>query len=226
MSLQSTNAYLSVRQWILSGEFQPGQRLVEEDLAQRVGVSRTTIRDCLRRLAADGLIRTEASRGSFVLQLSPAEVDEVFQLRAMLEGHAASLAAQHGTPADWDELSEIADDIDRLLTQTDLPESELFKQFQECNSRFHLALLRASGSNRLQTMARNLLELPLVILKQHSWPGEVSVKRSNEQHWDLIRALRASDGVLARLCMQSHILAARPRAMVAATAATQSSQVI
>ncbi|MGE4337090.1 MAG: GntR family transcriptional regulator [Pigmentiphaga sp.] len=219
MSLQSRNAYLAIRQWILNGEFQPGQRLVEEDLAQRVGVSRTTIRDSLRRLAADGLVRTEAHRGSFVLELSPAEVDEVFQLRAMLEGHAASLAAQHGGPEDWNELAGIATEIDELLTLSDIGEPALYRRFQEANARFHLVLLRASGSRRLQTMARNLLELPLVTLKQHSWPGEVSVQRSNAQHWDLISALRASDSALARLSMQSHILAARPRAMVAATAA-------
>ena len=76
-------------------------------------------------------------------------------------------------------------------------------------------LLRASRSTRLQAMARNLIELPLVTLKQHGWPGEVQVRRSNAQHRDLIRALRANDPVLARLSMQSHILSARPRAMVA-----------
>lgn len=224
MSLQSTHAYNTVRKWILDGEFQPGERLVEESLAQRVGVSRTSIRDCLRRLVADGLVRTEANHGSFVLDLGASEVDEVFQLRSMLEGHAASLAAQHGVSEDWDELEEVAREIDDLLALTDLPEQALYTRFQDCNARFHLSLLRTSRSHRLQTMARNLLELPLVTLKQYSWPGEVSVRRSNAQHWDLIAALRAGDAVLARMCMQSHILAARPRAIVAATAGATAAQ--
>ncbi len=218
MSLQSTHAYTCVRHWILGGEYEPGQRLIEEDLASRVGVSRTSIRDCLRRLAADGLVRIEAKRGTFVLALGAAEVDEVFQLRAMLEGHAASLAAQHGEAADWEELIVIAREIDGLLLQEDAPEIALYQQFQACNTRFHLTLLRASRSTRLQLMARNLLELPLVTLKQHSWPGEVSVRRSNAQHWDLIGAVRAGDAMLARLSMQAHILAARPRAVVTAHA--------
>lgn len=221
MSLQSTHAYNTVRQWILGGEYEPGQRLVEEDLAHRVGVSRTSIRDCLRRLAADGLVRIEANRGSFVLALETAEVDEVFQLRAMLEGHAASLAAQQGDASDWEALAAIANEIDGLLEQKKVPELTLYQQFQASNTRFHLTLLRASRSTRLQSMARNLLELPLVTLKQHAWPGEVSVRRSNAQHRDLIDALRAGDATLARLSMQAHILTARPRAVVAAQSAAK-----
>jgi DNA-binding GntR family transcriptional regulator len=218
MSRQSTHAYNTVRAWILDGEFQPGQRLLEEELAQRVGVSRTSLRDSLRRLEADGLVRTETNRGTFVLQLGTEEVDEVFQLRAMLEGHAAQLAALHGDSADWDELEVVAGEIDGLLARPQESESALVAGFQACNTRFHLALLRASRSTRLQAMARNLIELPLVTLKQHAWPGEVRVRRSNAQHWDLIQALRARDPVLARLSMQSHILTARPRAMVAGAA--------
>lgn len=215
MSSQSTLAYEALKRWILDGEYEPGQRLVEEDLARRVGVSRTSIRDGLRRLAADGLVRTEASRGTFVLELVESEVDEVFQLRAMLEGHGAALAAQRGTVAHFEALASIAGEIDALLARQDLAESALYAQFQARNLDFHLTLLDASGSTRLQAMARNLLEVPLVALKQHSWPGEVSVRRSNAQHWELIDALRARDAVLARLSVQSHILAARPRAVVA-----------
>jgi len=215
MSRQSTLAYEAVRKWILDGEFEPGQRLVEEDIAQRVGVSRTTIRDCVRRLAADGLVRNEANRGTFVLQLGAAEVDEVFQLRAMLEGHAAGLAAQHGDSAYCDELGAIAQEIDELVGAPDVADPVFYGRFQSCNTRFHMTLLQASGSARLQTMAKSLIELPLVTLKQHAWPGEVQVRRSNAQHWEIIDALRARDPVLARLCIQSHILAARPRVMVA-----------
>ena len=214
MTRASALAYDMMRQWILDGEAQPGQRLIEEDLAQRVGVSRTSIREGLRRLAADGLVRTEVGRGSFVLDLSTAEVDEIFQLRAMLEGHAVSLAAVHGQPADWEELSAIASDIDALLTEPGLEGRALFSRFQALNHRFHQVLLRASRSTRLQALAKNLIELPLVTLKQHAWPGEVQVRRSNQQHWEIIEAVRARDPFLGRLRLQSHLLGARPRAMV------------
>ncbi len=215
MSRQSSLAYETVRKWILDGELAPGQRILEEDVAQRVGVSRTSIRDCLRRLAADGLVHTTAGRGTYVLALDTAEVDEVFQLRAMLEGHGAVLAAQHGDAAHFDDLERAADAIDELLTRRDLEETALYAQFQTFNTSFHLTLLDASHSPRLQSMARGLIELPLVALKQHTWPGEVSVRRSNAQHRELIEALRARDPALARLTVQAHILGARPRAMVA-----------
>jgi hypothetical protein len=80
--------------------------------------------------------------------------------------------------------------------------------------RFHELILQASGSRRLQAITRSLIELPLVTIKQHAWPGEVRIRRTNEQHWDLIEALRARDPLLGRLRAQAHILSARPRAML------------
>ena len=213
MTRASSLAYDTVRQLILDGSFMPGERLVEEDLAHRVGVSRTSIRDCLRRLAGEGLLRTEANRGTFVAELSAQEIDEIFQLRAVLEGHATALAAVHGRAEHWDQLSRQADAIDDLL-QRDLDPETFYRGFQASNTRFHQILLEASGSRRLQALSKSLIELPLVTMKQHNWPGEVRVRRSNEQHREIIAALRARDPLLARLQVQSHIITARPRAMV------------
>ncbi len=213
MTRASSLAYDTVRQLILDGSFLPGERLVEEDLANRVGVSRTSIRDCLRRLAGEGLLRTESNRGTFVAELTAQEIDEIFQLRAVLEGHATALAAVHAQPVHWDQLSREADAIDALLQQ-DLDPKTFFLGFQARNTRFHQILLEASGSKRLQTLSKSLLELPLVTMKQHNWPGEVRVRRSNEQHREIIEALRARDPLLARLHVQSHIITARPRAML------------
>ena len=82
MTRASDHAYQCIRSLILSGAYQPGQRMTEEELAHRVGVSRTSVRDSLRRLASDGLVRSEPSRGTFVAELSMAEIEEIFQLRA------------------------------------------------------------------------------------------------------------------------------------------------
>ena len=218
MTRASSLAYDTVRHLILEGTFLPGERLVEEDLAQRVGVSRTSIRDSLRRLAGEGLLHTEANRGTFVAELSSAEIDEIFQLRASLEGHATALAAINSRPEHWEQLSQTADEIDALLDQ-DLSAKDFFLRFQASNSRFHEILLLASGSKRLHALAKSLIELPLVTMKQHNWPGEVRVRRSNEQHREIILALRARDPLLARLHTQSHIISARPKAMIEAAMA-------
>lgn len=214
MTRASTLAYDSARRLILDGSFRPGERLLEEDLAHRLGVSRTSVRDGLRRLAGEGLVHTAANRGTFVVEYSNAEVDEIFQLRAVLEAHATALAAQHGTSEHWDALAEVAAEIDRQLAQPDADDAQRYMQFQQSNLRFHDLLLQASGSRRLQAITRSLIELPLVTIKQHAWPGEVRIRRSNEQHWELIEALRARDPLLGRLRAQAHILSARPRAMV------------
>ena len=108
MTRASSLAHNTIRELIIGGSFQPGERLLEEELAHRVGVSRTSIRDAIRRLEAEGLVRTEANRGTFVAQLSSTEVDEIFQLRAVLEGHATALAAIHGQPEHWEALSKVA----------------------------------------------------------------------------------------------------------------------
>ena len=76
MTRASSIAYDTIRQLILDGVYAPGQRMVEEELAQRVGVSRTSVRDSLRRLAGQGLVHIEASRGTFVAELGSAEIDE------------------------------------------------------------------------------------------------------------------------------------------------------
>jgi DNA-binding GntR family transcriptional regulator len=214
MTLASSIAYDTVRQLILDGSYVPGQRMLEEELALRIGVSRTSLRDCLRRLAGEGLVRIEPNRGTFVAELSSAEIEEIFQLRAVLEGHATALAALNASEDDLEELTRIASEIDQLLAEQDASDASLFSRFQACNTRFHFCILRASGSRRLQSMSTALLELPLVTMKQQMWPGEISVRRSNEQHWEIIQALRARDPLLSRLRLQAHIMSTRPRAMV------------
>jgi DNA-binding GntR family transcriptional regulator len=159
-------------------------------------------------------VHTEANRGTFVVDYTNAEVDEIFQLRAVLEAHATALAALNGSTEHWDALAEAAADIDRQLARPADDEAQRYLQFQQSNMRFHELILQASGSRRLQAITRSLIELPLVTIKQHAWPGEVRIRRTNEQHWDLIEALRARDPLLGRLRAQAHILSARPRAML------------
>ena len=213
MTRASDHAYQSIRSLILSGAYQPGQRMTEEELAHRVGVSRTSVRDSLRRLASDGLVRSEPSRGTFVAEMSMAEIEEIFQLRATLEGHASALAALHAKSEDIEELTHISAHIEDLL-QANLDSDELFAQFQASNNQFHGVMLRASGSVRLNALAKPLIELPLVQMKNHNWPGEVSVRRSNQQHLEIIEALRARDPLLAKMRTQTHIISTRPKAMV------------
>ncbi|HAU22025.1 MAG TPA: GntR family transcriptional regulator, partial [Erythrobacter sp.] len=94
MAKASYRAYDTIRALILSGELSPGEQLSEEDLAERCGVSRTPVRDALRRLEAELLVRKNESQRSFVADWSLGDVADAFELRAMVEGYAARRAAE------------------------------------------------------------------------------------------------------------------------------------
>ena len=87
-----------IRQAILDGELPAGSRLKEDELAARLDVSRTPVREALRRLEAEGLVVHEAKRGAAVRAYSASELDDMYRLRAMLEGYAARRAAERMTP--------------------------------------------------------------------------------------------------------------------------------
>jgi DNA-binding GntR family transcriptional regulator len=100
-------AYKRLRQGIRVGEFRPGQRLREAELATLLNVSRTPIREAIRRLASDGLIEFAPSRGVMIINLDKQQVRELYALRETLEGAAARLAAQHASPAEIAAMREL-----------------------------------------------------------------------------------------------------------------------
>jgi DNA-binding GntR family transcriptional regulator len=201
-------AYAWLRTRILSGGFRPRAHLKEQELAARIGVSRSPVRDALRRLAGEGLVEMRRDRGTYVAQFTPAEVEEIFQLRAALEAYAASLAAQRIEPAELERLESLAGEMERAPRRGD----EAFRRFAQLNNEFHLAILAAARSRRLGTLLRPLIDIPVVLLKHYNWqPGRVDIGRSNLEHRELIEALRARDPVWARTRMHAHVISRRPR---------------
>lgn len=201
-------AYESLRMLILQGRFTPGAHLKEEELAARLGVSRTPLRDALRRLAGDGLVRIERDRGTYVRHFEPEEIDEIFQLRAALEAYGASRAAAAMEDAVLAQLESLAAEMEKLERRRGSPDLD---RFALLNNDFHRAILAASRSARLMQMVTPLIDVPLVMLKQHNWQADVDIPQSNAQHRELIAALRARDPIWARTRMHAHIISTRPR---------------
>lgn len=136
---------------IVRGDLRPNERLVEADLASRLGVSRTPIRECLQRLAVEGLVANRR-RGWTVLEHSPEDIREIYDLRAALEGYAARLAAERVSPGQAEAIAALAA-IDPS-TYAEPPRTG----FVEYNQQFHDMVVDAAGNSRLVETIRRTRE--------------------------------------------------------------------
>jgi DNA-binding GntR family transcriptional regulator len=202
-------AYAWIRDRIFAGEFAPRQHLKEQDLAERIGVSRSPVRDALRRLSGEGLVVTERDRGTYVAEFSRAEIDEIFQLRAALEAYGAAHAAQRIEASALKHLESLATKMESLSRKSG---ADAFARFSVLNNDFHCTILKAARSPRLESLLEPLISIPVFLLKHFNWrPEQVDIERSNVEHRELIDALRVRDPVWARTRMHAHIVSRRPR---------------
>jgi DNA-binding GntR family transcriptional regulator len=128
-----------LRKRLLSGEFSGGTLLRQEQLAQEYGVSRMPVREALRQLDSEGLVIMQANRGATVSELSMAEIDEIFDLRAVLELDLLKRAIPNMTRASIDKSRRILDELDEAYTTRDIA------QWGALNGKFHMSLYEPSG---------------------------------------------------------------------------------
>jgi DNA-binding GntR family transcriptional regulator len=200
MSRASARAYGHIRNMILSGELPPGTQIREEQLAESCGVSRTPVRDALRRLEAEQFIRRSDTQRSFVADWSLDDVEDAFQLRAMLEAHSAKRAA---TRISWDQLERLRSHNKAILKSisgepTDVP------AFLEHNRLFHAIILEAAGSDRLSGMLGQVIEQPVVLRTALQYDRE-NLQRSWHEHEELLAAFAHRDADWAAAVMTGHI---------------------
>jgi DNA-binding GntR family transcriptional regulator len=193
-------AYDKIRQFVLSGRAEPGEQLTEEQLARISGVSRTPVREAVRRLENELLIVRSDSKRLFVADWSADDIDEMFVLRGMLEGHAASRAARNITSRQIEELGRISDSLDAAVHSNPPDVVEFLAQ----NRRFHDIVLDAARSPRLSAMLPMLVEQPVVRRTAAQYRTDELVQSARE-HRELISAFAARDSHWARAVMTSHI---------------------
>lgn len=204
MSRAADTAYQIIRAKLLQGELTAGSQLREEELAELCGVSRTPVRDALRRLEAEMLIRRSETQRIFVPEWSADEVEDIFTLRALLEGHAAALAAQRITPEEIDEMRRCNELIDRAIHAS--PELDA-EAFVGNNRIFHSILFTAARSERL-TKARSLMVEQTILHRTARNYDRKGLARSHADHEELVVAFLAKDSEWARSLLHSHILRA------------------
>jgi GntR family transcriptional regulator of vanillate catabolism len=155
---QITRALLRLRELILSGEFEPGQRVSELPLVERIGVSRTPLRLALATLEHEGLLRGLPGGGYVVREFTPADISDANELRGVLEGTAARFAAERGVTArELRALRAINAQIEPLLHRTDY---ESFVSYVDLNEEFHAKLRRLARSPMLERALDGIISLP------------------------------------------------------------------
>ncbi len=200
MSRASERAYAQIRNMILSGALPPGEQIREEQLAETCGVSRTPVRDALRRLEADLFIRRSDTQRSFVADWSIDDIEDAFVLRTMLEGHAAKRAA---TRISWDQIERLKIH-NKAIQSAVAPAVPDIPTFLDHNRQFHTVVMEAAASPRLSNMLGQIVEQPVVLRTALQYDRD-NLVRSLREHEELVFAFERLDGDWAEAVMTAHI---------------------
>ncbi len=190
-----TDAYALLLDAIDRGEFRPGDRLVESELADRFGVSRTPVREAMQRLETQRVLAREG-RGLVVASLDHDQLGELYVVRAELEGLAARLAAQHAAPEEIRVLWDMIRHDRSLLGDPD--------QLSRANKRFHRQIHLASH-NRYLIQQLEMVHRAMVLLATTSLGAEGRGPRALDEHGEIVRAIEARDGAAAEAAIRAHI---------------------
>ncbi|SDM69826.1 GntR family transcriptional regulator [Allokutzneria albata] len=197
--------YLALRQRIVSGQLTDGCRLVETRLAARFNVSRTPVREAVKRLTADGLIAPDALKGLVVVAVGPEEADEIFQVRAALDGLAASLAAERITGDSLARLHRANDRVRDGLAAGDLA------GMVEANLDFHAEIYAVAGNRTLSRIADKLNAF-VVRTSSRAFGSTEFVHEVLAEHEEIAAALARRDGEEAARLSREHMNTARRNA--------------
>jgi DNA-binding GntR family transcriptional regulator len=180
-SVNSIRITKEIEEAILSGRLKPRERLIEMDLISQFGVSRTVIREALKRLEAKGLIRTTPYRGAMVADLTLEEIEDIYFIRAKLEKIAAQLVLKHITQKEIQNLKKLSREVERHLRQKT-------HQMIEMDSEFHRMIFKACRNSYLFDMI-DYLRTKAHIVRFNAWSLPHRIEQSIVEHRELIKAI-------------------------------------
>jgi DNA-binding GntR family transcriptional regulator len=196
-----------LRALILTGEYGPDERLIEEQLAERLGVSRTPVRQALTMLEAEGLVEITPNRGATVCSFSIEDVWDIYDLRAVLEGHAARRAAGRIERRELERLQELTEEMERLPGRFEDHEEEI-RALVALNQEFHGTIVQASRNRRLEHLINRTVEIPLMY-KAFFWYTSHERTISNHFHRQILKSLERGDADRAEIIMREHVYEGR-----------------
>ena len=201
----SDQAYDRIRHDIVNGVLKEHERLTEQALAKRLGLSRTPVREAISRLVHEGFIERQGGYSTRVARFSNDETEQIFQLRLLLEGYAARRAATLATDEQIDTLRKLA----AAMSACTPPKStEDYDSIARANEAFHRTICEAAKSPRLIALLAVAIEVG-VVAKTYRLYSEQALIRSCQHHHELVDAIAARSPEWAESVMASHILAAQ-----------------
>ena len=204
----ATHAYAEVRAAIVENRYPPGHRLVEQRIAEELGLSRTPVREALRMLEAEGLVVSERNRGAIVRQLSTTEVADLYGLRIRLESYAVEVATERSTETELGELVSAADAFTTARCSVDVESIAGVRVLHDANRRLHDGILAAARHHRLAAMLARTVDIPLVFQAFQTF-GPAEIERSDTFHHLIVEAMCRRDASRAAALMTEHIAQGR-----------------
>jgi len=193
---QGDVAYHRLLEKIRSGQFRPGDRLRETDVAENLALSRTPIREALRKLESDGIVEHRPRLGAIIRTLTTSEIVELYEMRLVLERTAAEMAAKHANPAEIDMLKDINAQIDAAGQNT--------PRAAALNQDFHSCIYLATRNRFLLASAR-ALNNALILLGPTTLDDEARIKTVSSQHAQIIAAIADGDQKAAGDAAEAHL---------------------
>lgn len=231
MNLQET-VLIQLRDLILRGDFEPGQRLAEQQLAERLGASRTPVRAALVTLEQEGLVLVNDTGGYVARPFTAQEVRDAIAVRGHLEGMAARLVAEHGVSRQLQgDLQACLDEGDRLLSAKPLT-LDSYAAYASMNDRFHDLVLVASGNRALQRAVALNNRLPFAPASAMlPMQGSVTLDRdwmlyAHRQHHMLVEAMKRGEGTRAQALATEHTEVAQENMRLALERRAESERVM
>ena len=188
----------AIREAIINGTLKPRERLMEIQLAEELGVSRTPVREALRKLELEGFIVMVPRKGAYVADISFKDIADVFEIRAALEALAAGLAAERITGEELEEMERLVAEKAEAIANQDM------EKLIKVDTMFHEAIYKASRNQRLTSIISNLREqIQRYRTTSLAYPGRM--QRSLEEHRSIVEAIQSRDSQIAQQVAREHI---------------------
>lgn len=206
------DAYTYIKRAILHGEFPPKMRLTEEYLANKLQISRTPIREALKQLESEGLT-VSMKRGIRVRHYTQKDIQQIYNVRTLLEGYAAAQAAIHRTDSDLQEMKIANEYYEQVINDHFKTGESTIEDILDINRRFHNCVINASKNQHIHSHISKVVVLPL-IFRSFYWFNEKQMRESFNTHSTILKAIREQDMERTRVAMHEHIYHGRDQVLL------------